>query len=148
MRSRGELRAERREAERHAQETSGQAFSFASARGPSNDLDAAQGDCGGVVSADPASASTRGDTSAAPDLLSLAPDGPPGLALLRAMPVVREVLPIHPLRVYIVSRGLGLAEAADLLGVSERSLRDVLGWRSHFPRRKAQFIAGYLHVES
>ena len=47
---------------------------------------------------------------------------------LRAMPTVG----IHPLRRYLEDRGVGIAEGAKLLGVSERALREVLAWRTRF----------------
>lgn len=38
--------------------------------------------------------------------------------------------PVHPLQTYLLERGVGIAEGARLLSVSERRLRDVLRWRS------------------
>lgn len=151
MRSRADLRAERREAERQAHAAAGRVFSFASGEGLREASDAARGECGGSVIADPAetpsSVSNRSNTDERPDVLTLAiGDGPPGLVKLRTMPV-RDVLPVHPLRTYIEARDLGVAEAAALLDVSARSLRDILSWRARFPRRKSQFIARYLHVD-
>lgn len=39
------------------------------------------------------------------------------------------VRPLHPLRVYLAERDLGIARNAELLGLSERTLRDVLAWK-------------------
>lgn len=146
MRSRSELRAERREAERAAQATSGGAFSFASPEGAKGEPGASERECG-EVDADSATESPQGDDER-PDLMSLADGGPPGLARLRTMPIVRDVPPLHPLRVFVEARDVAIGEAADLLQVSERSLREVLAWRATFPRPKARFIARYLGVDA
>jgi hypothetical protein len=140
MKSRSELRAERR-----AQDASGSRFDFASGEGPRTPVDASEGECVGVDAEPATSVSNRFDTL---DVLALDNgEGPAGLVKLRTSPIVREVLPVHPLRAFIEARDLGIAEAAALLDVSERSLREILAWRAHFPRRKAQFIARYLHED-
>ena len=64
-----------------------------------------------------------------------------GAAQLRAMPVVKRVPPLHPLRILLEERDVGIAEGARLLGVSERSLRAVLTWKARFPWRKAEALA-------
>lgn len=98
------------------------------------------------VGAGPASASTRGE-AAADDLLALAGgEGPPGIAELLAMPVVRDIRPIHPLRRIIEARTT-IAKGARLLGVSERSLREVLAWRARFPPAKERWFARWLGVD-
>ena len=87
----------------------------------------------GVI-AEPATTSTRSDE-------------PPGPAKLRAMPAIRAVTPRHPLRIYLEVRGVGIAEGASLLAVSERLLREVLAHRRRFPNWREQWIARYLREE-
>ena len=73
----------------------------------------------------------------------LTPLAHPGRTELRAIPTRR----LHPLAVYLLERDVGVARGAELLGVSERRLRDVLAGRARFAWWKEHEIAADLGCE-
>lgn len=62
---------------------------------------------------------------------------------LRAMPTRA----LHPLHVYLLERGIGIAEGARYLGMSERALREIIAWRSRPRVRRRTYIAEQLGFE-
>ena len=73
----------------------------------------------------------------------LTPVAHPGRAELRSLPAKR----LHPLALYLLERDVGVARGAELLGVSERRLRDVLAGRARFVWWKECEIASDLGCE-
>ena len=95
------------------------------------DGDASTGSVVGVT-ADSGSVSQSGVTTRSP-----ASRRHPGRAELRAM----AEYPIHPLEIFLRERRVGIARGAELLGLSERSLRDVLARRTRLSSWREADIA-------
>ena len=106
---------------RRAQDGSRARSAAVSLDGTPAELEAGKGIVG-VVIAGPATTSARPEVAALQALSD--GGGPAGLVTLRAMPIVRRApaRPPHPLRLYLESKGVGIAEGARLIDVSERAL--------------------------
>jgi hypothetical protein len=59
-----------------------------------------------------------------------------------------EIRPLHPLARYLNERGVGIARAAALLGVSERFLRAVFAGRRRFAWWRESEVARDLGFET
>lgn len=60
-----------------------------------------------------------------------------GRVALRDMPARR----IHPLLIFLLERGVGIGEGARMIGLSERMLRDVVGWKAQLSSYRGSRIA-------
>jgi lambda repressor-like predicted transcriptional regulator len=69
------------------------------------------------------------------------------MARLRpAMLLIVPPRPVHPLQLFLLERGLALATAARYLGMSLRSLKDVIAWRYRPRPERRETIARELRM--
>jgi hypothetical protein len=121
MMSRRELRAARLAgAERGHDVASGERFADVPSEGTGHDVDAIQRNLDGMSSAGPSRLAGVTDTTT--------------LEQIAALPIV-----VHPLRLYLIARGVPIEHAASVIGVRRRTLTRWFAWKARpTPRRSAE----------